>query len=234
MFKEEMEVLLDTKTSLQAQVKSLEEVVTDHEVKQRGTEAVTSLLEENLEAAEEKLNAANVKLDTSLMSLEEESRRRKALQAKVEQHEEKEAKSDQEMRKMKEELECKCQEVASTKQALLMTEVDLKETAAASETLKKSFEERSVELEQAKLVSVEYGKMASLREAKLVQLGDENNALKQCIEGSQARLEGLEKGLQVKMMVADKLSQDMEAEKLGQIEYKKEMEEAIMGILAIM
>jgi len=234
MFKEEMEVMLDTKTSLQAQVKSLEEVVTDHEVKQRGTEAVTSLLEENLEAAEEKLKAANVKLDTSLMSHEEESRRRKALQAKVEQHEEKEAKSDQEMRKMKEELECKCQEVASTKQALLMTEVDLKETAAASETLKKSFEERSVELEQAKLVSVEYGKMASLREAKLVQLGDENNALKQCIEGSQARLEGLEKDLQVKMMVADKLSQDMEAEKLGQIEYMKEMEEAIMGILAIM
>merc|ERR1719239_470194 len=152
----------------------------------------------------------------------------------VEQCEEKEAKTDQEMRKMKEELECKCQEFTSSKKTLSMTQVDLKETAAALETLKKSFEERSVELEQAKLMSVEHEKMASLREAKLFQLEDENNALKQCIEGSQARLEGLEKDLQVKTIAADKLSHDMEAEKLGQIEYKKEMEEAIMGILAIM
>jgi len=234
MFKEEMEVMLDTRTSHQAQIKSLEEMVTEHEVKQRRAEAMTSLLGEKFEAAEERLKAANVELDTNLMSLEEESRRTKCLQAKVEEYENKEEKTDQEMLKFKEELECKCQEVASTKQALSMTEVDLKETAAALETLKKGFEEISVEFEQSKLLSNEQEKMASLGEAKLVQLEDENNALKQSIEGSQARLEGLEKDLHVKMVAADKLAQEMEAEKLGQMEYKKEMEEAIQGILAAM
>ena len=115
-----------------------------------------------------------------------------------------------------------------------MTEVDLKETSATLETLKKSFEERSVELEKSKLTSDEHEKMSSLREATLVQLEDENKALKQCNEGSQARIEGLEKDLQVKMIAADKLAQDMEAEKLGQIEYKEEMEEAIQGVLSAM
>merc|ERR1719376_677993 len=166
------------------------------------------------------------------MSLEEESRRTNALQVKVEDYEEKEEKTDQDMLKIKEELECKCQEAASSKQALSMTEVDLKETAAALETLKKSFDERSVELEQSKLASNEHEKMGSLREAKLAQLEDDNNALKKTIEGSQTRLEGLEKYLEVKMIAADKLAQDIEAEKLGQMEYKKEMEEAIQGILA--
>ena len=83
-------------------------------------------------------------------------------------------------------------------------------------------------------MSHEQEKMDSVREAKLAQLEDENNALKQSIEGSRTRLEGLEKDLHVKMMAADKLAQDMEAEKLGQMEYKKEMEEAIQGILAAM
>ena len=49
---------------------------------------------------------------------------------------------------MKEELECKCQEVASSKQALSMTEVDLKETSATLETLKKSFEDKNDDLDQ--------------------------------------------------------------------------------------
>ena len=234
MLKDEIDVMLDTKNSLQSQVRTLEEMVTGQEVKQRGAEAVTSLLEEKLEASEERLKVANVKLDTALISLEEESRRKNALQAKVEYYEEKEEKNDEELRKIKVDFEAKCQEVVSSKQALSITEVDLKETVDMVETLKKSFEEKSVELEQAKLLCDEHEKLASLKEAKLVQLEDENGALKQWNEGSQARLECLEKDLQVKTMAAEKLAQDMEVEKLGQIEYQKEIEEAIKGILATM
>merc|ERR1719234_504530 len=112
-------------------------MVTEHEVKQRGAEEVTSLMDKKLEATEKRLTAANVELDTCLMNLEEESRRTKCLQTKVEEYEDKEEKTDQEMLKIKEELECKCQEVASTKQAFSITGVDLKETAAALDTLKK-------------------------------------------------------------------------------------------------
>jgi len=234
MFKDEIEVMLDTRSSLQSRVKTLEEMVTSQEVKQRGAEAVTSLLEEKLEASEERLKVVNVKLDTALISLEEESRRKRVLQAKVEYYEEKEEKNDEDLGKLKEDLEAKCQEVVSSNQALLVTEVDLKETVDLVETLKKSFEEKSAEVVQAKLMCDEQEKMASLKEAKLVQLEDENVALKQFIEGSQARLEGLEKDLQVKTIAAEKLAQDMEVEMLGQIEYKKEIEEAIQGILASM
>merc|ERR1719222_18747 len=234
MLKDEIEVLVDTRTSLQAQVKTSEDMVTGQEVKLRGAVALASLLEEKLEANEERLKVANVELDTTKMRLEEESRRSKALTAKVEQYEDKEEKNDDEIGKIKEDLEAKCQEVAKLKQALSITEVDLKETVDIVENLKKSFEEKKGELEQAKLMCDEHKKMGSLREAKFVQLEDENDALKQHIEGSQARLEGLEKDLQVKMMAAEKLAQDLETEKLGQLEFKQEMEEAIQGILADM
>lgn len=234
MFKDEIEAMVDARTSLQAQFKTSEDMVTGQEVKLRGVEALTSLLEEKLEATEERLKVANVELDTTKMSLEEESRRSKALQAKVEQYEDKEEKHDDEIGKMKEDLEAKCQEVAKLKQALSITEIDLKEAVDIVETLKKSFEEKNGEFEQVKLMCDEHKKMGSLREAKLVQLEDENDALKQRIEGSQARLEGLEKDLQVKMMAAEKLAQDLETEKLRQLEYKQEMEEAIQGILAVM
>ena len=185
-----------------------------------------------MEATEERLKVANVELGTTKMSLEEESRRSKALTAKVEQYEDKEEKNDDEIGKNNEDIEAKCQEVAKLKQALSITEVDLKEAVDIVEALKTSFEEKNGEFEQAKLMCDEHKKMGSLREAKLVQLEDENDALKQRIEGSQARLGGLEKDLQVKMMAAEKLAQDLETEKLGQMEYKQEMEEAIQGILA--
>ena len=231
MYKQEIEVMVDTKTSLQAQVKSLEDMVTGQEVKQRGAEALTSLLEEKLEATEEKLKVANLELNNTNLSLEEESRKRRALQAKVEQYEEKEEKNDEEMRKIKEDLEAMCQDVAKSKQTLSITEVELKEALDAVETSKKSFEERNCELEQTKLMCDEHKKMDRLREAKIVQLEDENDALKQGVEESLTNFEVLEKELRVKTMAAEKLAQDLETERLGQVEYKKEMEEAIQGIL---
>ena len=115
MLKDEIEVLVDTRTSLQAQVKTSEDMVTGQEVKLRGTEALTSLLEEKLQATKERLKVANVELDTTKMRLEEEFRRSKALQAKVEQCEDKEEKNDDEIGKNKEDIEAKCQEVAKLK-----------------------------------------------------------------------------------------------------------------------
>ena len=187
-----------------------------------------------MEATKERLKVANVELDTTKMRLEEESRRSKALQAKVEQCEDKEEKNDDEIGKNKEDLEAKCQEVAKLKQALSITEVDFKEAVDIVETLKKSFEDKNDDLDQAKLKCDEHKMMGSLREAKLVQLEDENDALKQRIEESQARLEGLEKDQQVKMLAAEKLVQDLETEKQRQMEYKQEMEEAIKAILALL
>ena len=35
----------------------------------------------------------------------------------------------------------------------------------------------------------------------------------------------------MKTLAAEKLAQDLETERLGQVEYKKEMEEALQGIL---
>jgi len=233
-FKEEIEVMVDARTSLQAQVKTSQDMVTGQEVKLRGAEALASLLEEKLEATEARLKVASVELDTTNMTLEEESRRRRALQAKVEQYEDKEEKNVDQMRKIEEDFEAKCQEVAQLKQGLSITEVDLKEAVDIVETLKKSFEDKNDDLDQAKLKCDEQKMMGSLREAKLVQLEDENDALKQRIEESQARLEGLEKDQQVKMLAAEKLVQDLETEKQRQMEYKQEMEEAIKAILALL
>jgi len=233
-FKDEIEVMVDARTSLQAQVKTSQDMVTGQEVKLRGAEALASLLEEKLEATEARLKVASVELDTTNMTLEEESRRRRALQAKVEQYEDKEEKNVDQMRKIEEDFEAKCQEVAQLKQGLSITEVDLKEAVDIVETLKKSFEDKNDDLDQAKLKCDEHKMMGSLREAKLVQLEDENDALKQRIEESQARLEGLEKDQQVKMLAAEKLVQDLETEKQRQMEYKQEMEEAIKAILALL
>jgi len=233
-FKDEIEVMVDARTSLQAQVKTSQDMVTGQEVKLRGAEALASLLEEKLEATEARLKVASVELDTTNLTLEEESRRRRALQAKVEQYEDKEEKNVDQMRKIEEDFEAKCQEVAQLKQGLSITEVDLKEAVDIVETLKKSFEDKNDDLDQAKLKCDEHKMMGSLREAKLVQLEDENDALKQRIEESQARLEGLEKDQQVKMLAAEKLVQDLETEKQRQMEYKQEMEEAIKAILALL
>jgi len=233
-FKDEIEVMVDARTSLQAQVKTSQDMVTGQEVKLRGAEALASLLEEKLEATEARLKVASVELDTTNLTLEEESRRRRALQAKVEQYEDKEEKNVDQMRKIEEDFEAKCQEVAQLKQGLSITEVDLKEAVDIVETLKKSFEDKNDDLDQAKLKCDEQKMMGSLREAKLVQLEDENDALKQRIEESQARLEGLEKDQQVKMLAAEKLVQDLETEKQRQMEYKQEMEEAIKAILALL
>ena len=88
--KEEKEVAHDLRTSLQTRIKSLEDLVTDEEVKKRGAEAMASMLEEKLEVAQEKLRAVKVELDTALMNLEGESRRAQTSQLKVQHYEEKE------------------------------------------------------------------------------------------------------------------------------------------------
>merc|ERR1711874_572194 len=121
---------------------------------------------------------------------------------------------------LKEDLEAMCQDVAKSKQTLSITEVELKEALDAVETLKKSSEEKNSELEQTKSMCDEHKKMDRLREAKIVQLEDENDALKQGVEESLKNFEVLEKELRVKTMAAEKLAQDLETERLGLVEYK--------------
>ena len=88
IFKEEMEAMLDTKMNLQNQVKNMEELVTDQEVKLKGAEAVTSLKLEKLEAMEDACEVLKKELGSATLSLEEERRGRKALEAKALQYEE--------------------------------------------------------------------------------------------------------------------------------------------------
>ena len=62
--------------------------MTDQEVKLKGAEAVTSLKLEKLEAMEDACEALNKELGSATLSLEEERRGRKALEAKALQYEE--------------------------------------------------------------------------------------------------------------------------------------------------
>merc|ERR550534_2168857 len=114
--KEEIEVAHDLRTSLQTRIKSLEDMVTDEEVKKRGAEAIASMLEEKLEVAQEKLRAVKVELNTALMDLEGESRRAQTSQLKVQHYEEKEERDKNEMCQMKTLFESKCEEAATLKE----------------------------------------------------------------------------------------------------------------------
>merc|ERR1719394_121651 len=114
-FKEEIEVAYDLRTSLQTRIKSLEDMVTNEEVKKRGAEAMASMLEEKLEVAQEKLRAAKVELDTALMDLEGELRRAQTSQLKVQHYEGKEERETNEMCQMKTLFQSKCEEVETLK-----------------------------------------------------------------------------------------------------------------------
>merc|ERR550534_32696 len=113
--KEEMEVAHDLRSSLQSRIKSLEDMVTDEEVKKRGAEAMASMLEEKLEVAQEKLRAVKVELNTALMDLEGESRRAQTSQLKVQHYEEKEERERNEMCQPKTLFESKCEEAENLK-----------------------------------------------------------------------------------------------------------------------
>merc|ERR550534_3528970 len=113
--KEEIEVAHDLRTSLQTRIKSLEDMVTDEEVKKRGAEAIASMLEEKLEVAQEKLRAVKVELNTALMDLEGESRRAQTSQLKVQHYEEKEERERNEMCQPKTLFESKCEEAENLK-----------------------------------------------------------------------------------------------------------------------
>ena len=230
-FKEEIEVAYDLRTSLQTQIKSLEDRVTDEEVKKRGAEAMASMLDEKLEVAQEKLRAVKVELDTALMNLEGESRRAQTSQLKVQHYEEKEEREKNEMCQMKTLFESKCEEAAALKEELSKYELELREASEVVEVLKKKVEVKSSELEDLQSRCGRLEKNTSLQEATLFQLEDEKEKMKERLADNEEKLVGLEKEVQVKTMAAEKLLHDLEEEKLGHFEYKKQVEGAIEEIL---
>ena len=230
-FKEEIEVAYDLRTSLQTQIKSLEDRVTDEEVKKRGAEAMASMLDEKLEVAQEKLRAVKVELDTALMNLEGESRRAQTSQLKVQHYEEKEEREKNEMCQMKTLFESKCEEAAALKEELSKYELELREASEVVEVLKKKVEVKSSELEDLQSRCGRLEKKTSLQEATLFQLEDEKEKMKERLADNEEKLMSLEKEVQVKTMAAEKLLHDLEEEKLGHFEYKKQVEGAIEEIL---
>ena len=230
-FKEEIEVAYDLRTSLQTQIKSLEDRVTDEEVKKRGAEAMASMLDEKLEVAQEKLRAVKVELDTALMNLEGESRRAQTSQLKVQHYEEKEEREKNEMCQMKTLFESKCEEAAALKEELSKYELELREASEVVEVLKKKVEVKSSELEDLQSRCGRLEKNTSLQEATLFQLEDEKEKMKERLADNEEKLVSLEKEVQVKTMAAEKLLHDLEEEKLGHFEYKKQVEGAIEEIL---
>ena len=229
--KEEIEVAHDLRTSLQTRIKSLEDLVTDEEVKKRGAEARASMLEEKLEVAQEKLRAVKVELDTALMDLEGESRRAQTSQLKVQHYEEKEEREKNEMCQMKTLFESKCGEAANLKEQLSKYEKELGEASEVVEVLKKEVEVKSSELEDLQSRCGELERKTSLQEAILFQLEDEKEKMKERLAENEERLVSLDKEVQVKTMAAEKLLHDLEEEKLGHFEYKKQVEGAIEEIL---
>merc|ERR1712147_60413 len=203
----------------------------DEEVKKRGAEAMASMLEEKLEVAQEKLRAVKVELDTALMDLEGESRRAQTSQLKVQHFEEKEERDKNEMCQMKTLLESKCEEVATLKEQLSKYELELREASEVVEVLKKVVAVKGNELEDLQSRCGELEKKTSLQEAILFQLEDEKEKMKERMAENEDRLESLDKEVQVKTMAAEKLLHDLEEEKLGHFEYKKQVEGAIEEIL---
>merc|ERR550534_1255446 len=198
--KEEMEVAHDLRSSLQSRIKSLEDMVTDEEVKKRGAEAMASMLEEKLEVAQEKLRAVKVELNTALMDLEGESRRAQTSQLKVQHYEGKEERERNEMCQPKTLFESKCEEAATLKEQLSKHEMELREASDVVEVLKKEVEVKSSELEDLQNRCGKLEKKTSLQEALLFQLEDEKEKLKERLAENEERLESLDKEVQVKTM----------------------------------
>merc|ERR1711962_417794 len=99
------------------------------------------------------------------------------------------------------------------------------------EVFKKEVEVKSSELEDLQSRCGKLVKNTSLQEAILFQLEDEKEKMKERLAENEERLESLDKEVQVKTIAAEKLLHDLEEEKLGHFEYKKEVEGAIEEIL---
>ena len=192
---------------------------------------MASMLEEKLEVAQEKLKAVKVELDTALMDLEGESRRAQTSQLKVQHYEEKEEREKNEMCQMKTLFESKCEEAANLKDQLSKSELELGEASEVVEVLKKEVEVKSSEFEDLQSRCGELEKKTSLLEANLFQLEDEKEKMKERMAENEERLESLDKEVQVKTMAVEKLLHDLEEEKLGHFEYKKQVEGAIEEIV---
>merc|ERR1711915_429460 len=177
------------------------------------------------------MGAVKVELNTTLMDLEGESRRAQTYQSKVQHYEEKEERDKNEMCQMKTLFESKCEEAAILKEQLSKYELELREASKVVEVLKKEVEVKSSELEDLQSRCGELEKKTSLQKAILFQLEEEKEKMRGRLAENEERLESLNKEVQVKTMAAEKLLQDPEEEKLGHLEYKKQVEGAIEEIL---
>ena len=127
--------------------------------------------------------------------------------------------------------ESKCEEAAALKEEQSKYELELKEASEVVEVLKKKVEVKSSELEDLQSRCGRLEKNTSLQEATLFQLEDEREKMKERLADNEEKLVSLEKEVQVKTMAAEKLLHDLEEEKLGHFEYKKQVEGAIEEIL---
>ena len=135
------------------------------------------------------------------------------------------------MCQMKTLFESKCGEAANLKEQLSKYELELGEASEVVEVLKKEVEVKSSELEDLQSRCGELERKTSLQEAILFQLEDEKEKMKERLAENEERLVSLDKEVQVKTMAAEKLLHDLEEEKLGHFEYKKQVEGAIEEIL---
>ena len=192
---------------------------------------MASMLKDKLEGAQEELRTVKVELDTALMDLEGESRRAQTSQLKVQHYEEKEERDKNEMCQMKTLFESKCEEAVILKEQQSKYELELREASEVVEVLKKEVEVKSSELEDLQSRCGKLEKKTSLQKAILFQLEEEKEKMKERLAENEEKLVSLDKEVQVKTMAAEKLLQDLEEEKLGHFEYKKQVEGAIEEIL---